>query len=120
MALVVLAASSILPTPGRAQTPAKGKDLIEKRCSGCHALDKDKEGPRLGGVYGREAATVQSFDYSAALKKSKIKWTDESLDKWLTDPDNLVPENDMTFRVANPDERREIISFLKHNSASSR
>jgi cytochrome c len=121
VALLMLASGTILPAPGRAQSPGNtGKDLFEKRCSGCHALDKDKEGPRLGGVYGRLAGTVQSFDYSAALKKSGIKWNDESLDKWLTDPEKLVPENDMTFHVANADERREIIAFLKRNSPGSR
>src|SRR5580700_6758028 len=77
-------ASSILSTSGQAQTASKqGKELYEKRCGGCHAMDRDKEGPRLGGVYGRAAAMVPTFDYSAALKNSKITWTDETLEKWL-------------------------------------
>lgn len=110
-------ASSILSTSGQAQTTGKhGKELFEKRCGGCHALDRDKEGPRLGGVYGRPAAAVTSFDYSAGLQKSKIKWTDDTLDKWLTDPEKLVPDNDMTFQVESAYERREIISYLKQNS----
>jgi cytochrome c len=92
------------------------KELFEKRCGGCHALDRDKEGPRLGGVYGREAASLPSFEYSAALKKSKLKWTEETLDKWLIDPDKLVPETDMAFHVDAAAERREIISYLKQNS----
>ena len=41
-----------------AQFPADRKALFEKRCGGCHALDRDKEGPRLGGVYGRTAGSV--------------------------------------------------------------
>jgi cytochrome c len=101
---------------GRAQTTASGKELFEKRCGGCHALDRDKEGPRLRGVYGRAAATVDSFKYSDALKKSKITWTDERLDKWLTDTEKLVPDNDMTFHVERPEERSEIIAYLKQNS----
>ena len=40
-----------------------GKQLFEKRCTGCHALDRNKEGPRLGGVYGRPAGTAPSFNY---------------------------------------------------------
>jgi len=116
-ALIVLAASSILSISGQAQTGSRtGKELFEKRCSGCHSLDRDKEGPRLGGVYGREAASVPSFEYSAALRKSKLKWTEETLDKWLIDPERLVPENDMTFHVESADERREIISYLKEKS----
>ena len=93
-----------------------GKELFEKRCGGCHALDRDKEGPRLGGVYGRVAGSVDSFQYSEALKKSKITWTDATLDKWLTDTEKLVPDNDMSFHVEKPDERGEIIAYLKQNS----
>jgi len=90
--------------------------MFEKRCGGCHALDRDKEGPRLRGVYGRIAGSVDSFQYSDALKKSKITWTDELLDKWLTDTEKLVPGNDMTFHVEKADERSEIIAYLKQNS----
>ena len=107
---------STLFVAGRAQTPASGKELFEKRCGGCHALDRDKEGPRLRGVYGRVAGSLDSFQYSDALKKSKITWTDERLDKWLTDTEKLVPDNDMAFRVERPEERSEIIAYLKQNS----
>jgi cytochrome c len=100
-------------SPAWAQARPDGKALFEKRCGGCHALDRDKEGPRLGGVYGRTAGTVDSFQYSEALKKSKLKWTDETLDKWLTDTEKLVPDNDMTFHVEEPDERSAIIAYLK-------
>ena len=48
----------------------RGKQLFERRCSGCHALDLNKEGPRLRGVYGRKAASVADFDYSEALRAS--------------------------------------------------
>lgn len=109
-----LPAGSILSISGQAQTTGKhGKELFEKRCGGCHAMDRDKEGPRLGGVYGRAAASVSSFEYSAALQKSKITWTEETLEKWLADPDKLVPDNDMPFHVQNADERHEIIAYLK-------
>jgi cytochrome c len=110
---VVFIAGWCLATSAWAQARPDGKALFEKRCGGCHALDRDKEGPRLGGVYGRTAGTVESFQYSEALKNSKIKWTEETLDKWLTDTEKLVPDNDMTFHVEKPDERSEIIAFLK-------
>ena len=100
-----------------AQSPAKnGKEMFEKRCGGCHALDRDKEGPRLGDVYGREAGTVATFEYSAALKKSKLTWTGEALDKWIADPEKLVPDTDMGFHVENADERRGIIGYLKQKA----
>ena len=115
-ALVLLGTGSMLSIGGLAQTTANGKELFVKRCGGCHALDRDKEGPRLQGVYGRVAGSVHSFQYSDALKKSKITWTEETLNKWLTDTEKLVPDNDMSFHVESSDERREIIGFLKQRS----
>ena len=115
-AFLFLLAGLTLSETGRAQSPASPKDLFEKRCGGCHALDRDKEGPRLRGVYGRAAGSMDSFQYSDALKKSRIVWTDETLDRWLTDTEKLVPNNDMTFHVEKIDERREIIAYLKLNS----
>ena len=76
-------------------------------------MDRDKTGPRLGGVYGKAAASVPSFAYSDGLKNARITWNAESLDNWLTDPDKLVPDNDMSFRLENADERREIIAYLR-------
>jgi cytochrome c len=98
------------------QSTRGGKQLFEKRCSGCHAVERDKEGPRLRGVYGRVAGSIESFPYSDALKKSKITWTDETLDRWLTDTEKLVPGNDMTFHVAKGAERADIIAYLKTRS----
>jgi cytochrome c len=115
-AFAILLASLTLAGPGRAQSPASPKELFEKRCGGCHALDRDKEGPRLLGVYGRTAGSLDSFQYSDALKKSKIVWTEQTLDRWLADTEKLVPNNDMTFHVEKADERREIIGYLKQNS----
>lgn len=101
---------------GRAQPAANRKALFEKRCGGCHAIDRDKEGPRLGGVYGRTAGSVDSFEYSDALKASGIVWNAETLDKWLAGPDRLVPNNNMSFHVENGGERRDIIDYLRKNS----
>ena len=98
------------------QDPVSGQDLFAKRCGGCHSLDRDKEGPRLRGVYGRAAASVESFEYSEALKKSRLRWDAETLDRWLTDTEKLVPNTDMTFRVTEPAERNAIIQYLRQNS----
>ena len=98
------------------QSTGGGKELFEKRCGGCHALDRDKEGPRLRGVYGRVAGSVDSFQYSDAVKKSKITWTDDTLDQWLTDTEKLVPGNEMTFHVEKAAERADIIAYLKQTS----
>jgi len=115
-ALALLVVGSTLPLARPAQAAASGKELFEKRCGGCHALDRDKEGPRLRGVYGRVAGSVDTFQYSDALKKSKFTWNETTLDKWLTDTEKLVPDNDMSFHVERSDERGEIITYLKQNS----
>jgi len=106
----------VAPRPGRAQDADRGKELYEKRCTGCHALDNDKEGPRLRGVYGRKSGAVESFNYSDALKKADIPWDAASLDRWLADPEKLVPDNDMAFQVVNADERSYVIAYLKELS----
>lgn len=97
--------------------PETGKQLFEKRCTGCHSLDKNKEGPRLRGVYGRKAGTVPDFTYSDELKASQIMWDDQSLDRWLINPDAMVSNSDMAFHVSNPQERADIIQFLRLSSA---
>jgi cytochrome c len=100
-------------SPPAADAAGPGKVLFEKRCAGCHSLDQDREGPRLRNVYGAKAGSTPTFKYSSALKSSQITWTDETLNKWLADPDSLVPDNDMEFHVPKTDERADIIRFLK-------
>ncbi len=71
---------------------ARGRALFEKRCTRCHALDSNREGPRLRGVYGRKAGSVEGFTYSAALKGSGLTWADTNLDGWLRDSDEMCPK----------------------------
>jgi cytochrome c len=96
--------------------PDRGRSVFEKRCTGCHSLTQDREGPKLRGVFGRISGTVPGFDYSIALRQAHIVWGDSSLDQWLTDPDIMVPGNNMEFRVPREDERRNLISFLKQGA----
>ena len=108
--LLIAAASYAMP---QAAEEVKGKEVFQRRCGGCHSLDRPMEGPRLRGVYGRRAGSTRDFQYSDALRNAKITWNDELLDKWLTDTETVVPDNDMSFRVPNPDERRSVIAYLK-------
>jgi cytochrome c len=115
MSILAVLACFTIPHPGEAEGPSlsRGKETFEKRCGGCHSLDRDKEGPRLRGVYGRPSGSVSSFNYSTALKSAHINWDAQSLDKWLTDPDKVVPNSDMAFHVDKADERHDIIAYLK-------
>jgi cytochrome c len=88
----------------------KGEDLFERRCTGCHRLDEVRVGPPLHHVFGRLAGSDPGFAYSENLKAS-------TLDKWLTDTEGLVPDNDMAFRLSSAEERSAIIAYLKSVSA---
>jgi cytochrome c len=90
-----------------------GKAVFAKRCSGCHSLDAHKEGPRLRGVLGRKAGSVPGYLFSDGLRNSAITWNEALLEKWLENPGAVVKENDMEFRVANPEERRALVEYLK-------
>jgi cytochrome c len=95
----------------------RGKEIFEKRCTGCHAMEQDREGPRLRGVFGRTSGAVAGFDYSPALAKAHIVWNETTLEQWLADPDALVPGNNMEFHVAKPQERQDLIRFLRDSAA---
>jgi cytochrome c len=91
----------------------RGKAVFEKRCTGCHTMEADREGPRLAGVFGRKAGSVAGFAYSSGLKKSGITWTDATLERWLSDPDLVVKDNNMSIGVPKAEERRDLIAYLK-------
>ena len=118
LALILLlpSSSAVMAQDTNAPDATRGKEIFERRCTGCHGFDNDKEGPRLHGVYGRKAGSVPTFKYSDALKKAGITWDDGSLDQWLTNPDKFIPDNDMDFHLAKPEERADVIAFLKQSS----
>jgi cytochrome c len=111
--LALIAFSAVLRSQAGGQSERDGQALFEKRCSGCHNLDADHEGPRLRGVFGRPAGKVKTFQYSEALQKAQFAWDEAKLDKWLIDTESVVPDNDMAFRVPKAEERAAIISYLK-------
>jgi cytochrome c len=94
---------------------ARGKAVFEKRCTGCHAMEADREGPRLARVFGRKAGSVAGFTYSKGLRNSDMTWTDATLEKWLSDPDLVIPDNNMSFSIPKAEERRDLIAFLKQS-----
>jgi cytochrome c len=112
-----LVAVFAIATTARADGNAeRGADLYDSRCGGCHSLDANRVGPKHRGVYGRKAGSVGDFDYSSAVKNSPVVWADTTLDKWLTDPQSLIPGQRMNFRVNTPGDRADIIAYLKKES----
>lgn len=120
LALAGLLAIAAAPAYSLPQSVAadsrQGRQIFEKRCTGCHSLDADKEGPRLRGVYGRKAGSVPGFAYSDALRSANFTWDADSLNRWLTSTESVVHDNDMDFSVAKPEERAAIIQFLRESS----
>lgn len=90
--------------------------MFIKQCLGCHAFSCNKEGPRLGGLFGRKVATAENYGfYSQGLKDSAIVWTDQTLDKFLEDPGKIFPESAMADqeKIEDPAQRQDLIAFLK-------
>jgi cytochrome c len=104
-------------TPGGGGDPTRGAALFEKRCTGCHSLTQNHQGPRLQGVYGRTTGSVADYAYSPTLKKSHVVWDQSTLDKWLTDPDAFISGNEMDFLVSKAQERSDLIAFLRQTSS---
>jgi cytochrome c len=94
----------------------RGEQLYESRCIACHSLDANRVGPQHRGVYGRKVGAVPDFPYSAALAASTIVWSDTTLNRWLMDPEALIPGQRMNVRVLSADDRADIIAFLRRES----
>lgn len=91
--------------------PQHGKTLYQV-CMGCHSLDENDVGPRHRGVLGRVAGSVPDYAYSPALKNSHIVWDRDTLDRWLSNPQGLVPGVKMFFAMPNPQDRADVIAYL--------
>jgi cytochrome c len=110
----------IIATAASAQPSATQGQRAFQSCIACHSLEPNKNltGPSLSGVFGRKAGSLPSFSrYSEALKSSDIVWDDKTLDAYLTDPQHVIPGNQMTFPgVKNPQQRAAIVAYLKQAS----
>jgi cytochrome c len=102
---------------GHAAADATRGARIFGQCMACHSIKpgENMTGPSLAGVWNHKAAVVPSFQrYSDALKKSKLVWTDDTLDKWLRDPAALVPGTTMTYPgLKEAQARQDVIAYLK-------
>jgi cytochrome c len=96
-----------------------GAKEFEKYCSVCHSVEEDenKLGPSLAGVVGRKAGSVPDFNYTSENQTSGIIWTPDILDKYIEDPQKVVPGTAMTFPgLKDAAARKLIILYLKAHS----
>jgi cytochrome c len=117
---LALALALAAATAARAGGDATRGEQLYARCLACHALEYDRVGPRHCGLLGRRAGSISGFDYSPAMKRSKLVWNKETLDRFLADPPKAVPGTTMTYAgVADPKERADLIAYLEKGSISS-
>ena len=96
--------------------PAKGEQTF-KVCKTCHQIGegaKNFVGPKLNGVVGRKAGTVEGYNYSDANKNSGLTWDEATLTKYLKNPREMVPGTKMAFPGLPKDEDiANVIAYLK-------
>lgn len=99
----------INPPPGEV---LRGAALYQARCTACHAIDSNKIGPAHRGVMGRRVGGLPGYKYSDELARSRLRWTPQTLNVWLQDPEELVAGQRMGFQVDDAQERADLIAYL--------
>jgi cytochrome c len=102
--------------PDEADAKPDGATLFTNQCGTCHTVEHGapaRQGPNLGGVFGRRAGTLAGFSYSSGFARADWAWDEAHLDAWLTDPQAMIPGAVMLYRQADPATRKTIIDWLK-------
>jgi len=118
-ALIALLAA-LVAGPALADGDAdKGKKVYNK-CKACHDIGegaKNKVGPALTGIMGKEVASAEGYSYSDAFLAKKAEgmtWTDETLSTYLEKPKDMIPGTKMAFPgLKKEDEREDVIAYIK-------
>lgn len=127
IAAVALGAALSVPlAPVRAPAQEGNADEgaeVFKKCRACHDVGseaKNKVGPILNGIIGRQAGTIEGYNYSDANKQAGAKglaWTEEVMFKYLEAPLSFMPGTKMAFAgLKDAQDRRDLIAYLKQFS----
>jgi len=121
----LVAAMAVLAVTGfagsaLAEGDAAAGQKIFKKCKACHQVGdgaKNRLGPALNGIVGKEIASVEGFKYSKAFLAKKAEglvWTEEALDAWLTKPRKFIKGTKMSFGGLKKESKRaDVIAYLK-------
>jgi len=109
LALLSLASGSVLG----AGDAAHGKVLYESRCTACHSIEYNGAGPAHKGLLGRKAGSMAGFGYSKALRDSGVVWNEETLSRWLANPEAFIPGQRMFVQTPEAADRADLIAYLK-------
>ena len=110
-----LVSSGLISAAAHAGDAAAGKKVF-KKCKACHyaAKDKNKTGPHLVNLIGREAGTVEDYKYSKAMKSSGIVWDEDTLTAYLLAPKKYLKGTKMAFAGLRKDaDIANVIAYLK-------
>jgi cytochrome c len=106
----------LLAGAARADGDAARGEAKFQDCAACHKLEAgaNNVGPSLHGIFARKAGEIADFRYSSAMKKSGILWTPQVLEKFITDPQAMVPANRMPYAgMASATDRADLIAYLQ-------
>jgi cytochrome c len=106
----------LLAGAARADGDAARGEAKFQDCAACHKLEAgaNNVGPSLHGIFARKAGEIADFRYSPAMKKSGILWTPEMLEKFITEPQAMVPANRMPYAgMASAADRADLIAYLR-------
>lgn len=72
-------------------------------------------GPSLHGVVGREAGSIEGYQFSSAMQRADFVWDPDTLDKFIAEPNQVITGHKMKPYGGMDDakERQEIIAYLK-------
>ncbi|MDB5571838.1 MAG: cycA [Hyphomicrobiales bacterium] len=125
IAVAAAAVASLFIAVGSAsaQDVAAGEKSFAK-CRACHQVGetaKNGVGPKLNGLIGRTAGTVEGYNYSEANKKSGITWTEAEFKDYIKKPAAKIPGTKMAFAgIANEKEIDDLTAFLKQYNAEGK
>lgn len=94
---------------------AAAGEKVFLQCKSCHVIEpgQNRIGPSLAGIVGREAGTVEGFNYTEANANSGITWTKEKMFQYLEDPMRVIPGTKMAFAgLKDAQDRADIIAYL--------
>ena len=120
---ILAAALALLSDTTLAQDSASEAQLAyNNHCRTCHVTREgdNRLGPSLYNIIGREAGSVPGFGYSSAMADADIVWDEETLDRYIENPDAVVPGNNMKpySGITDAAERAKIIAHLEAESAA--
>ena len=96
-------------------------EKVSKKCKACHVFEeggKNKLGPPLWAIVGRDIASQDGFKYSGALEALDGEWTYETLDQFLAAPKTYLPGTKMVFAgVKKEQDRANLILYLRSLAA---